>query len=123
MRDPDLETRAINTIRFLAADAIQVRLQKVEAEAHRRRRVDGVAALLHDAKARSAGQVVAGSDDASLAHDDRSSGECRHSTSLLIRDAQPKITYHASRIIQLPLRLVEHIIFVWTRPPPPGSSP
>ena len=50
--------RRIDQRWYLAADAVALWLQQIEAEAHRRRRVNGVAALLHDAKASSSGQVM-----------------------------------------------------------------
>ena len=62
----------------LAADAAALGLEEVEADAHRRRRVDGVAPLLHDAEAGRGGQVVAGGDDAPGAHDDGPGGEFCH---------------------------------------------
>ena len=64
----------------LAANTIALRLEHIEAEAHRRRRIDGVAALLHDAEARGGGQVVPGRDDAAGAHDYRTCCEPRHSS-------------------------------------------
>ena len=64
--------------RRLAADTVGERLQQVQADAHRRRRVDGVAAALHDVRAGRRGQVVPGGDHVVAAHDLRAGGEIAH---------------------------------------------
>ena len=66
-----LPPRRVDQGRHFAAQAAIVGLQQVEAEAHRRGRVDRVAALFHDAEAGGRRQVVTRGDDAARAQDDR----------------------------------------------------
>ena len=68
----------IDQRRHLAADAVALRLQQIEAEAHRRGRVDGVPPLLHDAETRCRGEVVTGGDHTPLPHHYRTCGESCH---------------------------------------------
>ena len=61
--------------RDLSPDAAALRFHQVDRDAHRRRRVDGVAAVLHDAEPRRRRQVVPRRDDALPSRYDRSSDE------------------------------------------------
>ena len=50
--------RRVNQRRHLATDAVALRLQQIQAETHSRRRINGVAALLHDAEPGGGGQIM-----------------------------------------------------------------
>ena len=67
--------RRIDERRHLAADAAALRFQERLADAHRRRRVDRVAAGNHDAQPRRSRQVVARGYHAAPSHDHRSCSE------------------------------------------------
>ena len=82
----------------LAADAVAVRLQEVQAEAHGRRRVDRVAALLHDAEAGGGGEVVAGGDHSPGPHDDRTCREPCHDCGPAARGA-PHSVFRVTMVI------------------------
>ena len=85
--------RRIDEGRRLAADPVRVWLQQVQADAHRRRRVDGVAAPLHDVHAGRRGQIVPGRDHVAAGHDLRAGREVAHvpsSFSLLRSERRPR---------------------------------
>jgi hypothetical protein len=50
--------RRVNQRRHLATDAVALWLQQIQTETHGRRRINGVAALLHDTKPGGAGQIM-----------------------------------------------------------------
>ena len=81
----------------LAADAVALGLQQVHAEAHGRRGVDGVSALLHDPEARRRGQVVARGNDPPGPHDDRPGCEYSHGILLVRGWAAPRRAHHIRR--------------------------